>query len=112
MTFSSVDTFLSPQVLHDELASMRLWVSVHVSDHSGFHYRHFLLQELSEHLSAGPAPAAIHLQANGKPEGVESAEGVEQRRFPTVQQLLHQEMELCSDLIHSFPGHEALWSHR
>ncbi|KAG7481232.1 hypothetical protein MATL_G00064370, partial [Megalops atlanticus] len=39
------------KILHDELSSMKLWVSMHVSDHSGFHYRQFLLKSLVGELS-------------------------------------------------------------
>ncbi|XP_042344125.1 protein prenyltransferase alpha subunit repeat-containing protein 1 [Plectropomus leopardus] len=119
------------KVFHDELSSMRLWVSMHVSDHSGFHYRQFLLKELITELSQTPASTTSspqhccstaprsspqhhsHSQANGELSGAEAAaEEERQLSFTTVLQLFHQEMELCSDLIQSFPGHEALWSHR
>ncbi|XP_054457983.1 protein prenyltransferase alpha subunit repeat-containing protein 1-like [Anoplopoma fimbria] len=127
-------------VFHDELSSMRLWVAMHVSDHSGFHYRQFLLEELIAELSQTPAsttttttttttasspqhrcstvsssspPHHGHDQANGELSGAEGV-GEEERQLssPSVLQLLHQEVELCSDLIQSFPGHETLWSHR
>ncbi|RVE68837.1 hypothetical protein OJAV_G00095670 [Oryzias javanicus] len=91
------------KVYLDELASMRPWVSTHVSDHSGFHYRQFLLQELTGAL--GP-PAGC--SSNGERSGGEAP----QRDLPTILQLFCREMELCSDLIQSFPGHETLWSHR
>ncbi|XP_068422806.1 protein prenyltransferase alpha subunit repeat-containing protein 1 [Clinocottus analis] len=145
------------KVFHDELSSMRLWVSMHVSDHSGFHYRQFLLKELITELSQTPAstttttsspqhqcstvpsssppthPEYDHDQANGELSGAEAAgeeaadeeaaceeasgeeaEGDEEKQLSstTVLQLFHQEVELCSDLILSFPGHETLWSHR
>lgn len=117
---------------------MRLWVSMHVSDHSGFHYRQFLLKELiaeviqtpactatttttttssSQHQSSTVPSSSPHQhssnQANGELPGAEAV-GEEDRQinFATVLQLFHEEMELCSDLIQSFPGHEALWSHR
>ncbi|XP_076587743.1 protein prenyltransferase alpha subunit repeat-containing protein 1 [Chaetodon auriga] len=129
------------KVFHDELSSMRLWVSMHVSDHSGFHYRQFLLKELITELSQAPASTTTtttttnnttnspqhhsstapsssphhhsHAQANGELSGAEAAgEDEKQLSFTTVLQLFRQEMELCSDLIQSFPGHETLWSHR
>nr|XP_020454998.1 protein prenyltransferase alpha subunit repeat-containing protein 1 isoform X2 [Monopterus albus] len=120
------------KVFHDELSSMRLWVSMHVSDHSGFHYRQFLFKELITELSQTPActttssskhqsntvPSSSshhhnHGQANGELSGAEAAGGEERwLRFTKILQLFHQEMELCSDLIQSFPGHETLWSHR
>nr|XP_029534544.1 protein prenyltransferase alpha subunit repeat-containing protein 1 [Oncorhynchus nerka] len=125
------------KVLHDELSSMRQWVSMHVSDHSGFHYRQFLLKalvrELSQSLSSSSSPqhyhpqpssnpshsphkANPHHQANGEataaapcpsPPSPEDLASV-----PALPQLFHQEVELCTDLIKSFPGHETLWCHR
>ncbi|XP_072244676.1 protein prenyltransferase alpha subunit repeat-containing protein 1 isoform X2 [Leuresthes tenuis] len=114
------------KVFHDELSSMRLWVSMHVSDHSGFHYRQFLLKELITELCQTPActtatrssqqwsssvPSSSP-QTNGELSGAEVASEERQLSFTTVLQLFYQEMELCSDLIQSFPGHETLWSHR
>ncbi|XP_030000259.1 protein prenyltransferase alpha subunit repeat-containing protein 1 [Sphaeramia orbicularis] len=118
------------KVFHDELSSMRLWVSMHVSDHSGFHYRQFLIKELINELSQTPAPgspqhrsSSVHSgshsyscsQSNGELPVAEAAAAEDADRqlsFTTVLQVFHQEMELCSDLIQSFPGHEALWCHR
>ncbi|KAM7392216.1 hypothetical protein PAMP_022843 [Pampus punctatissimus] len=120
------------KIFHDELSLMRPWVSMHVSDHSGFHYRQFLLKELITELSQTPTytssssqehrPSTAlsgsphyhsHGHANGELSGVEAAgEDESQLDLTTVFQLLQQEMELCSDLIQSFPGHETLWSHR
>ncbi|KAF7643749.1 hypothetical protein LDENG_00234270, partial [Lucifuga dentata] len=117
------------KVFHDELSSMRLWVSMHVSDHSGFHYRQFLLKELMAELSHAPdcstgspqhrstidpsSPDGGSLcQANGELSGTDAAAEEEgQLSFSKVLELFHQEMELCSDLIQSFPGHETLWCH-
>ncbi|KAM7417004.1 hypothetical protein PAMA_018876 [Pampus argenteus] len=120
------------KIFHDELSLMRPWVSMHVSDHSGFHYRQFLLKELITELSQTPTstssssqehrPSTVlsssphyhsHGHANGELSGVEAA-GEDQSQFDLTKvfQLLQQEMELCSDLIQSFPGHETLWSHR
>ncbi|KAG8011604.1 Protein prenyltransferase alpha subunit repeat-containing protein 1 [Nibea albiflora] len=120
------------KVFHDELSSMRLWVSMHVSDHSGFHYRQFLLKELITEFSQTQASTITtstattdspqhcpnsphhhgHSEANGELSGAEAGEEARQLSFTTVLQLFHQEMELCLDLIQSFPGHETLWSHR
>ncbi|XP_077416435.1 protein prenyltransferase alpha subunit repeat-containing protein 1 isoform X2 [Vanacampus margaritifer] len=120
------------KVFHDELSTMRQWVSLHVSDHSGFHYRQFLLKKLIEELSLTPAlgkncspqhqfrvvPSSyllpsVTLLANGEQSGIETME--EDKRDLELAKLFeyfHHEMELCSDLIRSFPGHETLWSHR
>lgn len=91
------------QVFLDELSSMRPWVSAHVSDHSGFHYRQFLLQELSGAL-APPAGCSSN--------GERSAGEEPPHDLPAVLRLFCHELELVSDLIRSFPGHETLWSHR
>ncbi|XP_035986920.1 protein prenyltransferase alpha subunit repeat-containing protein 1 isoform X3 [Fundulus heteroclitus] len=111
------------KVFHDELSSVHPWVSMHVSDHSGFHYRQFLLKELITELSRSSSsastifgssqhwtstvPSSSHL-ANGERSLAYSPSG---ERFATVLQLFYQETELCSDLIETFPGHETLWSH-
>lgn len=105
---------------------MRHWVSMHVSDHSGFHYRQFLLKELIAELSqtasasspqrhaSGSPHHRSHGQANGELTGAEAVVDDEEQQLGlnAVLQLFHQEMELCSDLIQSYPGHETLWSHR
>lgn len=99
------------KVLHDELASMRLWVSMHVSDHSGFHFRQFLIQQLLSELSPPPAPSGAQAPSGALANGASESEE-RPSVFTTLLQLFHQEIELISDLIHSFPGHEALWCHR
>ncbi|XP_055776405.1 protein prenyltransferase alpha subunit repeat-containing protein 1-like isoform X1 [Salvelinus fontinalis] len=126
------------KVLHDELSSMREWVSMHVSDHSGFHYRQFLLKALVRELSQSmhhhhapwpslgsssprspspdPQPGHPPHQANGEATAAapcpSPATPEDQSSVAAVPQLFHQEMELCTDLIQSFPGHETLWCHR
>uniref|UniRef100_A0A3B3VYU6 Protein prenyltransferase alpha subunit repeat containing 1 n=1 Tax=Poecilia latipinna TaxID=48699 RepID=A0A3B3VYU6_9TELE len=90
------------KVFRDELSSVHPWVSMHVSDHSGFHYRQFLLKELlNTELSQSLSSDSLSLG--------DAACG---DRITTVFKLFYQETELCSDLIQSFPGHETLWSHR
>ncbi|XP_012946849.1 protein prenyltransferase alpha subunit repeat-containing protein 1, partial [Aplysia californica] len=79
----------SLQVLLYELKMTEDWTRQHISDHSGFHYRQFLLSE-------------IHRQ---------------RARLTSMHQLssadlYSQEMAYVCDLIESFPGHEALWCHR
>ncbi|KAJ8262901.1 hypothetical protein COCON_G00153580 [Conger conger] len=106
----------SLKILHDELSSMKLWVSLHVSDHSGFHYRQFLLKAVAGELGQAadpphPSPDPNHApQANGEPAA--NGNGTEDRQRASMQKLFQEEMELCTDLIESYPGHETLWSHR
>lgn len=70
------------ELILKELRDSEVWVSLHVSDHSGFHYRQNLLTRLK---------TAEHKDYN---------------------QLMQNELLLCSDLITRYPGHEAIWSHR
>ncbi|XP_063051212.1 protein prenyltransferase alpha subunit repeat-containing protein 1 isoform X2 [Engraulis encrasicolus] len=148
------------KILHDELSSMRLWVSMHVSDHSGFHYRQFLLRalvrELSHHQnqsqsqssshqtqtqtqqqqspssprssstpsatapsSSPSSPPPPHRSPAGsptQPNGEASTLGSEGLGGPltsaAISELFQDEMELCTDLIEAYPGHETLWCHR
>ncbi|XP_038159608.1 protein prenyltransferase alpha subunit repeat-containing protein 1 [Cyprinodon tularosa] len=107
------------KVFHDELSSVHRWVSMHVSDHSGFHYRQFLLKELISDLSQSSDStgttccSAQHRSASPQANGELSlADSASADRLSAVLQLFHQEIELCTELIESFPGHEALWSHR
>ncbi|XP_055488462.1 protein prenyltransferase alpha subunit repeat-containing protein 1 [Leucoraja erinacea] len=108
------------KILLDELSSTKYWVSTHVSDHSGFHYRQFLLKSVAGNTkgtvithAGGLAKTSAHnnfhadLAAHGKGEGASMEEYT-----ADVPLMIEEEMELCSDLIESYPGHEALWCHR
>uniref|UniRef100_A0ACB8ERD2 Protein prenyltransferase alpha subunit repeat-containing protein 1 n=1 Tax=Sphaerodactylus townsendi TaxID=933632 RepID=A0ACB8ERD2_9SAUR len=110
---------LSTKILLDELSSTKHWVSMHVSDHSGFHYRQFLLKSLIGR-TVTDSTVQVHNQPNNQQtpslpnaeenEEVEAACGEEQ--WPDHPFLLKEEVELCTDLINSYPGHETLWYHR
>lgn len=98
------------KVLHDELSSTRLWVSMHVSDHSGFHYRQHLLKALAKELS--PA-AEKDVHTSQQPNGESTATASDDNHHKDVMpRLFHEEIQLCTDLIESYPGHETLWCHR
>jgi len=66
-----------------ELEQMRQFVSLHVSDHSGFHYEQFLLNSLQ--------------QLHGDDQFLSR---------------LKSELQLTQELIQLYPGHEAIWYHR
>ncbi|RXN22680.1 prenyltransferase alpha subunit repeat-containing 1 [Labeo rohita] len=98
------------KVLHDELSSTRLWVSMHVSDHSGFHYRQHLLKALARELSQ---VGETELHPTQQPNGESTAGASDDNHHnDVIPPLFHEEMELCTDLIESYPGHETLWCHR
>ncbi|NP_001090356.1 protein prenyltransferase alpha subunit repeat-containing protein 1-A [Xenopus laevis] len=106
---------LKATLLIDELSSTKHWVSMHVSDHSGFHYRQFLLKSLlSKTLKDFDNVGAItDLIANEEnlclPRDGEA--NWNQICFD-LPYLLEEEMDLNRELVDSFPGHETLWCHR
>ncbi|NWT97477.1 PTAR1 protein, partial [Urocynchramus pylzowi] len=109
---------LTVKVLLDELSSTKYWVSMHVSDHSGFHYRQFLLNSLirrtvtdnnilvQNQVVNEQSPS---LQKEEESAGTEAACAEEQS--VDLPRHLDEEMELCSELIDNYPGHETLWCH-
>lgn len=107
------------QILLDELASTKYWVSMHVSDHSGFHYRQFLLKSLISRTVNDDNTLVRNqmvneqnpsLQKEEEGEGAEAA-GAEEQSVD-VPHYLEEELDLCTDLIDAYPGHETLWCHR
>ncbi|XP_074934453.1 protein prenyltransferase alpha subunit repeat-containing protein 1 [Phalacrocorax aristotelis] len=110
---------LTVKVLLDELSSTKYWVSMHVSDHSGFHYRQFLLKSLigrtvtdnnvlvQNEMVNEQNPS---LQKEEESAGAEAACAEEQS--VDLPRHLEEELELCTELIDTYPGHETLWCHR
>lgn len=83
---------------------------MHVSDHSGFHYRQFLLKSLISQ-TAMDTSALQQNSLKDEPKDEEAAASTEEPRVDLTQ-LLEEEVEFCTDLIDSYPGHETLWCHR
>ncbi|XP_073201308.1 protein prenyltransferase alpha subunit repeat-containing protein 1 isoform X5 [Lepidochelys kempii] len=110
---------LDVKILLDELSSTKHWVSMHVSDHSGFYYRKFLIKSLigrtvtdnsilvQNQLVNEPIPSLPKDEKNEASEAV----CTEELRVD-LPHLLEEELELCTDLIDTFPGHETLWCYR
>ncbi|XP_007605886.1 protein prenyltransferase alpha subunit repeat-containing protein 1 isoform X1 [Cricetulus griseus] len=101
---------LDLKILLDELSSTKHWASMHVSDHSGFHYRQFLLKSLISQ-TAMDASVLQHNSLKNEPKDEEATATTEEPRI-NLTQLLEEEVEFCTDLINSYPGHETLWCHR
>ncbi|XP_078223065.1 protein prenyltransferase alpha subunit repeat-containing protein 1 isoform X5 [Callithrix jacchus] len=106
---------LDVKILLDELSSTKHWASMHVSDHSGFHYRQFLLKSL---ISQTVIDSSVMEQnclrsepALVLPKDEEAAASTEEPRI-NLPHLLEEEVEFSTDLIDSYPGHETLWCHR
>ncbi|KAM9213126.1 protein prenyltransferase alpha subunit repeat-containing protein 1 [Leptosomus discolor] len=110
---------LTVKVLLDELSATKYWVSMHVSDHSGFHYRQFLLKSLIGRTVTDNNVLVQNqtvneqnpsLQKEEESAGAEAACAEEQSvDLPCC---LEEELELCTELISAYPGHETLWCHR
>nr|XP_033780618.1 protein prenyltransferase alpha subunit repeat-containing protein 1 isoform X2 [Geotrypetes seraphini] len=103
---------LDVKILLDELSSTKHWVAMHISDHSGFHYRQFLLKSLMDRPAAGGSVPQETLPASEKMCNLPKTEEAHDE-LPRVDilLLLEEEMELGADLIESYPGHETLWCH-
>ncbi|XP_065735400.1 protein prenyltransferase alpha subunit repeat-containing protein 1 isoform X2 [Phocoena phocoena] len=106
---------LDVKILLDELSSTKHWASMHVSDHSGFHYRQFLLKSLvSQTVTDGSVLEQNTLRSEPAivlPKDEEAVASAEESRI-NLPHLLEEEVEFSTDLIDSYPGHETLWCHR
>ncbi|KAL2294829.1 hypothetical protein Nmel_008582 [Mimus melanotis] len=110
---------LTVKVLLDELSSTKYWVSMHVSDHSGFHYRQFLLNSLIRRTMTDNNILVQNQMVNEQNTSLQKEEesaGTEatcaEKQSVDLSRRLDEEMELCSELIDNYPGHETLWCHR
>ncbi|NWZ14434.1 PTAR1 protein, partial [Agelaius phoeniceus] len=109
---------LTVKVLLDELSSTKYWVSMHVSDHSGFHYRQFLLNSLIRRTVTDKnilVQKQVVNEQNPSLQKEEESAGTEaacaEEQSVDLPGCLDEEMELCSELIDNYPGHETLWCH-
>ncbi|NWY45014.1 PTAR1 protein, partial [Sylvia atricapilla] len=109
---------LTVKVLLDELSSTKYWVSMHVSDHSGFHYRQFLLNSLICRRVTDNSILVQNQMVNEQNPSLQKEEGSARTEAACAEEqnvdlprCLDEEMDLCSELIDNYPGHETLWSH-
>ncbi|XP_036593852.1 protein prenyltransferase alpha subunit repeat-containing protein 1 [Trichosurus vulpecula] len=108
---------LDIKILLDELSSTKHWASMHVSDHSGFHYRQFLLKSLisqtvTDSATLEQSPLVSEQIPDLPKDDDEDDTSGEHHRAVDLSRLLEEEVELCTDLIDNYPGHETLWCHR
>ncbi|XP_051499100.1 protein prenyltransferase alpha subunit repeat-containing protein 1 isoform X2 [Apus apus] len=110
---------LTVKVLLDELSSTKYWVSMHVSDHSGFHYRQFLLKSLIGRTVTDNNVLVQNQminEQNPSHQKEEESAGAEaacaEEQSVDLPRHLEEELELCTELIDTYPGHETLWCHR
>ncbi|XP_021236279.1 protein prenyltransferase alpha subunit repeat-containing protein 1 isoform X3 [Numida meleagris] len=107
------------KVLLDELSSTKYWVSMHVSDHSGFHYRQFLLKSLIGRTWNDDNTLVQNQMGNEQNSSLQTEEECEGAEAVCVEEhsvdipcYLEEELDFCTDLIDTYPGHETLWCHR
>uniref|UniRef100_A0A8V0YQ80 Protein prenyltransferase alpha subunit repeat containing 1 n=1 Tax=Gallus gallus TaxID=9031 RepID=A0A8V0YQ80_CHICK len=110
---------LTIKILLDELSSTKYWVSMHVSDHSGFHYRQFLLKSLIGRTVNDDNTLVQNQMGNEQNSSLqteEECEGAEavcvEEQSVDIPRYLEEELDFCTDLIDTYPGHETLWCHR
>ncbi|XP_069481891.1 protein prenyltransferase alpha subunit repeat-containing protein 1 isoform X2 [Ambystoma mexicanum] len=103
---------LDVKVLLDELSSTKLWVAMHVSDHSGFHYRQFLIKSLISKLGTERNVPVHNQTVNDQTASLPKDGACVEAPRVNLALLLEEEMELITDLVDSYPGHETLWCHR
>ncbi|XP_064619274.1 protein prenyltransferase alpha subunit repeat-containing protein 1-like [Lineus longissimus] len=72
------------QILLTELDQTKEWVSLNISDHSGFHYRQFVVR---------------HLYPDHESDEVDKT-------------ILEVELDDTTDLLKRYPEHESVWCHR
>lgn len=92
-----------------ELEETENWVSTHVSDHSGFQYRQFLINSISAQLNfqqCSLVTCPFHSSSS------RTLDVKTECRSDRLNYALGRELILITDLILSFPGHETLWNHR
>ncbi|NXK78727.1 PTAR1 protein, partial [Amazona guildingii] len=109
---------LTIKVLLDELSSTKYWVSMHVSDHSGFHYRQFLLSSLIGRTVTDSNLLLQNWMVNvqnprllKEEESAGAAAACAEEQSVDLPRCLEEELELCTELIDTYPGHETLWCH-
>lgn len=134
------------EILSEEWIFSEKWVASHVSEHSGYYYREYLLKQIPESLGHSELCFQFHetlgkffsplknsdlkgMSFKGSPlskslysmvlevvdtEDLSSVCPIRCEQYPHVLciGLLAYELLLITELIHLYPGHEALWCHR
>ncbi|GBN17251.1 Protein prenyltransferase alpha subunit repeat-containing protein 1 [Araneus ventricosus] len=89
------------KIVSEELTCMEQWVSTHVSDHCGFHYRQYLLSCYSGE-DEGTVACPLHV----------TDDICSPKQTALFVPVLRQEMSLLCNLQAAYLGHETLWYHR
>jgi len=102
------------KTVSEELIRMEDWITSHVSDYSGFHYRQFLISCFHYKPSVTyPSECPLHNAASDSTENVKcSFHNVSNEDILLFSSYLKKELLLLSELQMVYQGHETLWNHR
>ncbi|KAB7502008.1 Protein prenyltransferase alpha subunit repeat-containing protein 1-B [Armadillidium nasatum] len=92
---SSVEDTEISELLKVEYNSSKTWISYHVSEHSGMHYRFKILDEICCAFEKGRLNL-VYIDSN----------------LNTVKEIYLKDLKLSEDWLQSYPDHEALFYYR
>lgn len=95
-----------------EWAWSEKWISAHVSDYSGLHYRTFLINSIINWSASYEIGPCLDHSFDQFVQIVSSVGGVLHDEPPLPLKVFIYELILSTELIETFHGHEALWCHR
>lgn len=102
--------------ISEELIRMEDWVSSHISDFSGFHYRQFLISCFQYNQSISYASECpLHKRTTQNNDGLKCCLPLGKNNNSSsllFAKALEKELILLSGLQMMYPGHETLWNHR
>lgn len=88
-----------------ELEISDAWTKFHLSDHSGWHYRKFLLDQIRKNFGKVEQNMEVARKILSDPTGTASSSQL-------YMNLLNEELRKNEDLILNFSAHETLWYYR
>lgn len=93
---------------------MEDWITSHVSDYSGYHYRQFLISCFCFKPSVSyPSECSLHKAEVESAENIRcSFENVKKEELSLFVKYLEKELVLLCELQTTYKGHETLWNHR
>ena len=101
------------QIVSEELTRMEDWVSCHISDYSGFHYRQFLISCFHNPSVLDPSDCPLHRAIAKNAEEIQcSLQNDKKKEILLFIKYIKEELDLLSELQKIFQGHETLWNHR
>lgn len=91
---------------------MEDWVSCHISDYSGFHYRQFLISCFHNPSVLYPSDCPLHRAVTKSAEVKCRFYNDKNEEILLFVKYIKEELDLLCELQKLFQGHETLWNHR